>query len=98
MKQPKFIATLALLLALLTLLSACGTYKPALRPTDTGEHESESELPTEAPPTRPEIPFTVVKEEGETYACYDFGKGLIYDPVSGVCRPDHGVIASQLSK
>lgn len=59
MKQPKFIATLALLLALLTLLSACGTYKPALRPTDTGEHESESELPTEAPPTRPEIPFTV---------------------------------------
>ena len=59
MNKKHLSSLLSLLLALLLLLSSCGEYKPALRPTETGDAESEAQPPVTEPPTPEDTPFTV---------------------------------------
>ena len=46
----------------------------------------------------PGVSYTLVEEEGVTYARYNFGQSLIYDPVSGTCRAAGDVLSSQISE
>lgn len=50
-----------------------------------------------ADPTYPGVPYTVVEENGVSYLRYDFGRDLIYDPVSGTCCAAGDVLASQIT-
>jgi predicted dehydrogenase len=45
----------------------------------------------------PSVDYTLVTEEGVTYACYNFGNALFYDPVSGQCRAAEDAFASEFS-
>ena len=45
----------------------------------------------------PDIPFTFVEEEGVTYACYDFGRYLFYNPTDGRCWAAGAILSSMLS-
>lgn len=46
----------------------------------------------------PGVDYTLVVEEDVTYACYNFGNALFYDPVSGQCRAAEDAFATEFTQ